>query len=164
MKTKNNVQKAINKSLAIIASLVLISFTVNAQNFWKSILESETLNEIAVAMVNRENSSKATVNTTTDVNKYATSLEEEKEEPLKLEEWMTNERNFNASTTKVASEFAIQEADEKLELESWMMDESLFNAQPKTANVSSTSNLVSRNEVEKQLKLEDWMVDRNYWK
>ena len=51
MKTKNNVQKAILKSLAVIISSVLISFTVSAQGFWESILENNTFNEIALAMV-----------------------------------------------------------------------------------------------------------------
>jgi hypothetical protein len=38
MKTKNNVQKTILRSAAVIVSFVLISFTVSAQDFWKRLL------------------------------------------------------------------------------------------------------------------------------
>ena len=55
MKTKNNVQKAILKSMAMGISLVLITLTVNAQDFWKSILENASINEIALAMVETSN-------------------------------------------------------------------------------------------------------------
>lgn len=40
MKTRNNVQKAIIKTMAVIMSLVLVSITVNAQEFWKTVLKN----------------------------------------------------------------------------------------------------------------------------
>ncbi len=72
MKTKDNVQKAILKSMAVVFSIILISMTVNAQDFWKSILENVSFNEIALAMTesNVEASS-----ATTDVNSFAAYLE-----------------------------------------------------------------------------------------
>ena len=51
MKTRNNVRKAANKTLAVIISLVLLSFTVQAQDFWKSVLSNNSFNQIAMAMV-----------------------------------------------------------------------------------------------------------------
>jgi len=57
MKTKNNVQKTILRSLAVVLSFVLISFTVNAQDFWKKLLENSSFNEIALAMVEKTDAS-----------------------------------------------------------------------------------------------------------
>jgi hypothetical protein len=50
MKTKNNVQKAVLRSAAVVVSFVLISFTVSAQTFWKRLLENTGFSDIAIAM------------------------------------------------------------------------------------------------------------------
>jgi len=63
MRTTNNVQKTENKQLkktisktfAIIISLVLISFTVSAQGFWKQILTNNTYGKMAELMVEQKN-------------------------------------------------------------------------------------------------------------
>ncbi len=63
MKTTNNVQKtenkkikkAISKTFAIIVSLVLISFTVSAQGFWKQLLVNNTYGKMAELMVEQKN-------------------------------------------------------------------------------------------------------------
>ena len=49
MKTKNNVQQAILKSLAVVTSLVIISLTVSAQDYWKSLLGN--FNEVELAVL-----------------------------------------------------------------------------------------------------------------
>ena len=59
MRTTNKVQKTenrpISKTLAIIISLVLISFTVSAQGFWKHLLVNNTYGKMAELMVEQKN-------------------------------------------------------------------------------------------------------------
>ncbi len=63
MRTTNNIQKTENKPIkktiskmfAIIISLVLISFTVSAQGFWKQILVNNTYGKMAELMVEQKN-------------------------------------------------------------------------------------------------------------
>jgi hypothetical protein len=179
MKTRNNVQKAVKKSLAIVASLVLISFTVNAQDFWKSILESETLNEFAVIMVTHNNvPSTASKSKAANANAFAPYMVDDTEEELSLEDWMKNENLFKASASeseaksadntiaKFAEFTANQETEEAMELEDWMTDNSKFDVKPiKTDNEvipASTDNFQHRNN--NNLGLEAWMVTGSYWR
>jgi len=146
MKTKNNVQKAVLKSLAVVVSFVLISFTVSAQGFWESILENNTFNEIALAMVESnteaESSSNDTYNSSEATN-FEVLLEEEVEESLELEDWMTNEANFT-------SVFIIEEAVESpLEVEDWMKDETYF----------AVPSISLEFEAEEVLEIENWMLN-----
>ena len=63
MRTTNNIQKTenrpikktISKTFAIIVSLVLISFTVSAQGFWKHLLVNNTYGKMAELMVEQKN-------------------------------------------------------------------------------------------------------------
>jgi len=59
MRTTNKVQKTenrpISKTLAIVISLVLISFTVSAQGFWKQLLVNNTYGKMAELMVEQKN-------------------------------------------------------------------------------------------------------------
>ena len=166
MKTKNNVQQTILKSMAVVFSVALISLTVNAQNFWQSIYENNGFKGIAMAMVdvntattvestNADQFSYYTVeneetlgieNWMMDENNFGTfvTMETENESPLELEGWMTNDSYFNN-----ASEMFIEATENDLEIEDWMLNENLFNA--------------SR-EVESALELESWMVSENIWK
>jgi len=173
MKTKNNVQKAITKTLAAGISLVLISITVNAQDFWKSFIENSGLNSIATAMVEPISETTKTETytvTTTDL----TAFIEETDEPMELENWMTDESIFNSSlnieneteeslalenwmtteNTFYASNFVLEEeSEEALKLESWMTDDSYFGV--------STLKIVE--ETEEPLELEDWMISEKMW-
>ncbi len=148
MKTKNNVQKAALKTLAVVLSLVLLSFTVNAQNFWKSLLENNSLNEIAYAMTvkNHETSSTKT-ETKNATNRFAsaTLMEAETEKELELEDWMVNDNFFG--TVALMEE----ETEVPLELENWMTNESFFG----------TANLNMETEKEAPLELESWMTEEN---
>ena len=94
MKTKNNVQKAILRSIAVVVSFVLISFTVSAQDFWKKLLENSSFNEIALAMV--ETSEGKADSESFSMPYYMGLLENETEPALKVEDWMKNE-NFSGS-------------------------------------------------------------------
>jgi hypothetical protein len=146
MKTKNNVQKAILKSLAVIVSSVLISFTVSAQGFWESLLENNTFNEIALAMVESNSETESTPidnYSSAEVASLEILLEEEVEETLELEDWMTNEANFT-------SVFTVEEAVENpLEIEDWMKDETYF----------AVPSLIVEVEIEEALEVENWMLN-----
>ena len=117
MKTKNNVQKAILKSLAVVTSLVLISLTVNAQDLWKSLLENYNFNEIELAMVDNNT---VAIPVETEANGFESFLAMETEEALELENWMTDESNF---ATVFSTE---EEIESPLNLEDWMTNEALF--------------------------------------
>ena len=55
-KTENKqIKKTISKAFAIVVSLVLISFTVSAQGFWKQILVNNTYGKMAELMVEQKN-------------------------------------------------------------------------------------------------------------
>jgi len=179
MKTKNNVQKAVIKSLAIVISLVLISFTVSAQNFWKALLENNSLNEIAMFMVETKHA--ATVATeaatgSTNLSAYAAYTKAETEEALNLEDWMTNDNYFLPATFSMADEI-----ESPLELESWMTSDNYFDTFSNLNEVDAEKPLELEswmtntnyfiintydfeNETEQPLNLENWMVDNNYWK
>ncbi|WP_319482290.1 hypothetical protein [uncultured Draconibacterium sp.] len=149
MKTTNNVQKAITKSLAVIISLVLISITVNAQDFWRTVMENNSFSQIAMAMTDNSEASSASADasSTTDMSAYAKYTAVEAEEALDVENWMLAEDNF-FTTVEVATE-----AENALEVENWMTNESFFNGMASYFKV----------ETEEALEVEDWMQDTNYF-
>ena len=140
MKTKNNVQKAILRSAAVVVSFVLISFTVSAQTFWKRLLENTGFSDIAMAMAApADNDLSSEVPAETETFFYYTN---EVEPAMELESWMTDDSRF-------ATGFYYEEvADESLELEGWMMDETIFQ---------------SDEEEEAALQIEAWMVETQTW-
>jgi hypothetical protein len=142
MKTKNNVQKTILRSVAVVVSFVLISFTVSAQDFWKKLLENSSFNEIAMAMVETSGDNTDSESTNSTFN-YAL-LEIESEPTLELEDWMNDESFFSSTTFSF-----VEESDVELELEDWMIDESVFS--------------VEQNQ-ELPLELEAWMTSEEVWK
>jgi len=55
-KTENKlIEKTISKTFAIVISLLLISFTVSAQGFWKQILVNNTYGKMAELMIEQKN-------------------------------------------------------------------------------------------------------------
>ena len=132
MKTKNNTQKTVLKSLAVITSFILISLTVSAQDLWQSVIENETAKEIALAIINNNSESKSALipsHTLTDLNSVETVLKTESENTLELESWMTNEDLFMGEGNPVkknifkTATFVFKETkDSKLELEAWMFN------------------------------------------
>jgi len=139
MKTKNNVQKAVLRFAAVVTSFVLISYTVSAQDFWKSFLENSSFGHIAMIMVDAE---ATTANNEVTISNVEMAVETETENVLELESWMTNEANF-------AVTFEIDEvADENLELEPWMMNQEVFQ---------------TATETDPALEVEDWMVSDAVW-
>lgn len=132
MKTKNNIQNTVLKSLAVIASFIVISLTVSAQDLWKSFIENETFNEIALAMVDKniESKTKSTkVSPLTETNLFTSNVKLEPEETLELESWMTNEALFNYPQKQVKKKISWTEKfiyhelkDPRLVLENWMFN------------------------------------------
>jgi hypothetical protein len=185
MKTTNNVQKAILKSLAVVVSFVLISFTVSAQGFWTSILENTSFSEIALAMV--ETNSKTNHSTANFTELLETeaeealviedwmvneanftsvfSIEEETENPLEMEEWMSNENYFTGTTLSLEIE-----TEEALELENWMMEDRNFEPatlENKTVGVKEIivgRDFIFVNIADNELKLESWMTNNKVWR
>lgn len=138
MKTKNNVQKAILRTGAVIISFVLISLTVSAQDFWKKLLVNSSFNEIALAMTERPARTAGSA-----AGFSGTSLvAPEQENNLPLENWMFNEGNFQ---TNFSGKSAVEEA---LQVEDWMMNTDLFE---------------TVRETEPALKVEDWMTSEKVW-
>ncbi len=134
MKTKNNVQKAILRSVAVVISFVLISLTVNGQDFWKRLLENSSFNEIALAMVKTPKATETSGSTTENFN--FSLLENENDPTLELENWMLDENNFGSTVFEFA-----QESNNNLEIEEWMLTEN----------------------VETSLELEPWMTSEKVW-
>jgi len=136
MKTKNNDQKAVLRTGAVIVSLVLISYTVSAQEFWERLLANSSFGDIALAMSDTDDSKGEASNENAGFFEFATEIEPE----LEVESWMTDNSRFYTAT------FSIETAtDTPLKLEPWMMDENLFEP------------------AEKALDLEDWMTSEAVW-
>lgn len=140
-KAKNNVQKTILRTAAVVVSFVLISFTVAAQDFWKTVLANSSFNEIALAMVDSSKKSKAQ-GTTSETNRASYIYENEYDASLVVEDWMTDNEYFKPT--------AIQHVEKEnvLQTEEWMFDESLFNVADDTDG---------------QLKVEAWMTSDEVW-
>jgi len=142
MKTKNNIQKTVLRTSAVIISLVLISFTVTAQDFWKMVITNSSFNEIALAMTDtREKPKSQPVNNETWVVKL--SQVEEQEQELAVEDWMKESSNFDASGLLIQPE-----TESNLRVEDWMMDENHFS---------------NGNEIEMPLITEPWMYNERTW-
>jgi len=141
MKTKNNVQKTILRSVAVLTSFVLISLTVSAQDFWKKLLTHSSFNEIALAMVENTKSG----NPGLPADDFNFNLPEtEEESPLELEDWMYSNRNLLGNSFQ----FTV-EPENEMQLEGWMLNDVLF--EPEVAD-------------ELPLELEDWMTSAGTWK
>ncbi len=187
MKTKNNVRKAILKSLAVLTVLVLLSNAINGQGIWKkdymnnanavSLAMAGDRHEVLTALTSVKSSAGFTFakysveendmeleleNWMKDADFFAAGnyTETETELPLLLENWMTSENYFN-----------LNETDEALEVENWMLDENVFeankNQQPEKENVTgkviSTKTFVYSEQKDPELKFEAWMFDSRYW-
>ncbi len=148
MKAKDNVQKTIANSIAILISLILLSITVNAQSFWETVFENSFIQPIALAMVNETQPKPIPVPSIKlhELNTDLASLETESEENLRQESWMFDDEIFKVKNFAVDNE-------NPLELEDWMCNENYFGY-----SVSDTLQ-----EKEEDLLMENWMVDRKIW-
>jgi len=141
MKTKNNVQKTILSTSAVIVSLVLISFTVTAQDFWKMVITNSSFNEIALAMADtREKPKSQPISNETWSEKL---LPVEEEQNLSIENWMKEPTFNNASLQLNATE-----TESSLNVEDWMVTETGLN---------------TKVESEMPLFTEGWMYNEKLW-
>jgi hypothetical protein len=141
MKTKNNVQKTILRSVAVVVSFVLISLTVSGQDFWKKLLANSSFNEIALAMVETPKGTETSDLTSENFN--FSSVEITNDPTLELENWMLDESNFGTTVFEFA-----QESDNELKVEKWMLNDELFQV---------------KEEVRTSLELEPWMTSEKVW-
>jgi hypothetical protein len=119
---ENNVQRAVLRSVAVIISFVLVSYTVSAQEFWKKLLTNSSFNEIAIAMI--ETNGKITTTKHAPGAKLTYFYLEEANDPaLELEDWMTNKQLFETFDLPLQSETEVP-----LALENWMLDETNFQS------------------------------------
>ncbi len=58
MKTINKVQQFAQKTIAVVVSIILISFTVSAQDFWKKLFLTNQFEQIALVFADNSTSSK----------------------------------------------------------------------------------------------------------
>jgi len=142
MKTKNNVQKAVLRTAAVIVSFVLISFTVSAQDFWKRLLINSSFNEIAIAMIETTGETELPENTNSG-NTADFYFDAVYEPHLELENWMISDTYFSGIEI-----YSGIETESMLQLQDWMLNESNFNVNHESDN---------------SLELEDWMISDEYW-
>jgi len=136
MKTKNKIQKTDLKSLAVITSFVLISFTASTQDFQHSITENETTKEMALANYDSQHTFKTTssiVAETADFNGTDIYSETELESKMELEEWMTNDKTFQVQekpekriVIKTSTFIFVAAKDPELVFEKWMFDPKIW--------------------------------------
>ena len=166
MKTKNNTRETVDdqvrriflRSSAILLSAVLISMTVNAQDFWEQF--SNNNNAGKMALLKAVNTSEkgtpsvalkaGNVDASTELNiSFETFVcETEQEKELLLEPWMTAESYFSSATY-----FTEVEIEEALQLEDWMLNKDYFIHPSVFESV----------ELETPLKIEAWMTDGRLW-
>lgn len=186
MKTKNNIQKTVKSQMrklvlrgsAVIVSLVLISWSVNAQDFWKHFFAENDFRSIAL-LLNEQSSEFEKVDAVADAIQTEIQMSEsnsseyfavdaETDKELEVEGWMTSKSLFTTDFQNT------DESDKALKLEDWMInsisttnamnsiqtetDQSLHveNWMTNEANFSSSNNLT---ENDAELNLESWMVE-----
>ncbi len=141
MKTKNNVQKTVLRTAAVIVSFVLISFTVAAQGFWKTILANSSFNQIALAMAETPNQDDVSI-LETENNTSVYFIDQDMDPELEIEDWMIETANFGA-------EYLLEtETENELEVEEWMLNEDLF---------------LDNENTESPMVLESWMTSEKVW-
>ena len=166
MKTIRNIQKTAARATVIAITVAAISFSVEAQDFWRQ-LTSHSGQEMA-EMVTVNRALPAPADNRAPLTEAAFT-ETAREEPLELESWMTNESYF---TTKTRFEEA---TDSPLQLEAWMTNSANFvvagmsetaREEPLELESWMTSEIYFSTGIEKEkpLQLESWMTDPEIWK
>jgi hypothetical protein len=144
--------KVLLRSGAVIASVILLSFTVSAQGLWKQFLTYNSFGKTAILMVNASDTNTKTEKIETESNSPAPSetatfrVEPAVEEALEVEPWMTNDMYFGAY-----NHFLKIEQDKPLEVEPWMTNDDYFSSR-------------FTNKKDRELEIEAWMIDDRYWR
>ena len=149
-KTESRSHKTGNTLLrgaAVVASVILLSFTVSAQGLWKQFLTYNSFGKMAIMMVNEAdpvaNGTESEDPSLVDAAVFI--FEQEYDDALELENWMTDDAFFGTYKNL----FQI-EVDSPLELEPWMTNDAYF------------SNNFAEEE-DGELEIEEWMTNLSYW-
>jgi hypothetical protein len=166
MKTKNNIREKVDDqvrrifmhSSTILLSVLLISLTVNAQDFWEQFSSNSTAGK--TALLKAENYSETeTSSVTLKAGKFDATAElnisvetfvceTEHEKAIIIEPWMTAESYFSS-----VAFFTEVETEKALKVEDWMLNNYNF------IHLSVSESV----EFEKPLEIEDWMTDQHFW-
>lgn len=119
--TNNRFSQVVLRTAAVMASVVLLSFTVSAQDLWKELLSYNSFGKMALLMVNQTQPATETPATGAAAS-IAFAIDEETEAPLEVQNWMSNDSYFQ--NFEHVNEVA---AEETMEIENWMTDEAYFN-------------------------------------
>ena len=141
MKTKNNVQKAVLKSVAVLTSLVLLSYNLSAQGLWEQVMENTSASFAMLFDVPEAADTKVE-----STALYALAYDViENDAELEMESWMTNAKFFATDATIAA------ETESAMQLENWMT----------TENFGMEAAFIVENEA--ALEVEEWMVDEKWF-
>ena len=146
MKTRNNVQKIALKTSALIATIILLSFGVNAQDLWKDMLAMGQFNELAYACVTNYDLDHIISKAHSNTDFFIVESEDE----LEVEDWMTKSDCFSPY-----SFINNVDSENMLEVEDWMINSRCFDINPNIPRFP--------NELEKRLEVESWMVESKVW-
>lgn len=164
MKTTNNVQKTENRNfklssvkfLAALPGILFLTFFAGASELEKrapgidsGVELTETIAQKSDFVGYAELTNNAITFSTSKMNRANSTmrfLEQERENDLEIENWMTNDAYF--SSDKMSFE---TEKEEAPEIENWMTGETYF------------INPALVTETEPTLKTEAWMLNENFW-
>ena len=138
--------KIVLRSSAILASVVLLSFTVSAQGLWKQLLTYNSFGKTAMLMIGETgNTTEKTAAKATAAKSNSLNIVTAIDKALDVEPWMTDDYFFGAFNY-----FNNVVTDNPLQLEAWMLNDLYFYGR-----------IVPEKETE--LKIEPWMTDDKYW-
>jgi hypothetical protein len=165
MKTRNNTQETVKsqvrkmvlRGVAVIFSLVLISLTVKAQDFWDQFLSNSTSGKTAIMRV-EQTSDNEKANTTFIANSAELSTqannsgetflcETEVEKELEVESWMIDGTYFSEAAA------ITEETEEALTVEDWIISNINFNTQVTSIEVDA----------EPAIEIEGWMTNEDFF-
>ena len=135
------------RGAAVVASVILLSFTVSAQGLWKQFLTYNSFGKMAIMMVNEPDPMASGTESEDPFFIEATIFifEQAYDDALELEAWMSDDAFFGTYRNL----FQIEE-DSPLELEDWMTNDAYF------------SNNYAEEE-DGELEIEEWMTSLSYW-
>jgi len=118
----NQLSRVLTHAAAVLVSVVLLSFTVNAQDLFKELLSHTSYGKMALVMSDESNTNETSELPATTYT-AAFAVESETDAPMAIESWMTNDEYFGS-----ANVFNQVAQDEALEVESWMTNENYFGS------------------------------------
>lgn len=137
---EDNVQKTIFRTAAVITTFALLSFSMSAQDSWKSSLPDVSFHEIAWVLTKHSGETTVIGKTGTYTAKF---LAAEKDERLMLKDWMMKENLFGFPARTISR-------DEKTP----------FRSEKRTHNRNMVDTIRCD---EEPLLLKSWMISERQW-